>query len=446
MTEQQPAALSQAQMQVEEVAPVLGTPFIIGVLVIVLFFGGFVGWSIYAPIESAAVAQGEVSVEIKRKTIQHLEGGIIGELLVKDGDTVTAGQVLIRLDDTQSKANLTLLQGRYDAIEAQEARLRSERDGLQAIQFPDSLLARKADPDIAEMLDSQQRIFSARMGALVERRAIMEQNIEQYRAEIIGVQGEVKSQHDLINYSNEEIKANEDLHEKGMVGKQRMLELKREVADVTGRLSSNQAAIARVEQRIASTRLEISELDTIRLSEVVDELQSVKAELFDYREKIHSAQYVLKRTEIVAPIAGIIVGMNVQTIGGVVAPGEAVLDIVPTNERLIIEARINPNDIDVVESGLLSHVRFNAFSQRKAKPVEGRVITVSADSLTNERTGEVYYSARIALTGDLKEALGAEGIYPGMQVDVMIVTGSQSTLDYFLRPITQSLSHAFREQ
>jgi HlyD family secretion protein len=129
-----------------------------------------------------------------------------------------------------------------------------------------------------------------------------------------------------------------------------------------------------------------------------------------------------------------------------VAPGEALLDIVPTNERLIIEARINPNDIDVVETGLLSHVRFNAFSQRNAKPVEGRVITVSADSLTNERTGEVYYSASIAITGDLKEALGEEGIYPGMQVDVMIFTGSQSTLDYFLRPITQSLNHAFREQ
>jgi HlyD family type I secretion membrane fusion protein len=433
-------------MLFDEAKPVLGTPFIIGVIIIILFFGGFIGWSAFAPIESAAVAQGEVSVEIKRKTIQHFEGGIIGELLIKDGDTVTAGQVLVRLDDTQSKANLALLQGRYDAIQAQEGRLRSERDGLEVIQFSSSLLARKDDAGIAEILDSQRRIFNARRGALVERRAIMEQNIEQYRAEIIGVQGEVKSQRDLIKLSNEEIKGNEDLYQKGMVGKQRMFELKREAADVMGSLSRNQAVIARAEQQITSARLEIGELDTIRLSEVVDELQSVKAELFDYREKINSAQYVLQRTEIAAPIAGIIVGMNVQTIGGVVAPGEALLDIVPTNERLIIEARINPNDIDVVETGLLSHVRFNAFSQRNAKPVEGRVITVSADSLTNERTGEVYYSASIALTGDLKEALGAEGIYPGMQVDVMIVTGSQSTLDYFLRPITQSLNHAFLEQ
>lgn len=429
-----------------EAKPVLGTPFFIGLVIITLFFGGFIAWSALAPLESAAIAHGEVSVETKRKTIQHLEGGIVDEILVKDGDKVEAGEVMVRLDATQSRANLSLLQGRYDAIQAQEARLQSERDGLSEVQYPESLLTRENDTNIAEILDAQNRIFRAREKSLADRRAIMEHNIEQYKAEIIGLQGEIASQNDLINFSDEEIKANSDLHKRGLVGKQRMLELQREAADVKGKRSNNYASIARVKQGIASTQLEISELDTIRLNEVVDELQNVKAELYDYREKIITAEYVLKRTEIIAPISGIVVGMNLRTVSGVISPGEALLDIVPTNERLVIEAKISPNDIDVVREGLLAHIRFNAFSQRDTKPVDGEVLTISADSIKNERTGEIYYLATIALTGDLKEAIGDEDIYPGMQVDVMIVTGSQTTLDYFFRPITRSASHAFREQ
>ena len=426
--------------------PVLGFPAIFGVMVLVFFFFGFAAWSIYAPLESAAIAPGSVSVETQRKKIQHLEGGIIGEIHVKDGDEVGAGQLLVSLDDTQARANLDLLQGRYDTTYAKEARLQSERDGLSDVRFPENLISRKENKNIAEILDAQRRIFSARKVSLADRRAIMQQNIAQSEAEIIGLQQKIKAQNDLINFSNEEIQANKKLHQKGMVGKQRMLELQREMAEVRGSRSDNLASIARVKQRIASTQLEISELDTIRLNEVVDELQTVKAELYDYQEKISAAEYVLKRTEIRAPIAGIVVGMNIQTIGGVIAPGESLLDIVPTNERLIIEAKVNPDDIDVVEEGLNAHVRFTAFSQRDTQPVEGRVITVSADSLTDDRTGDVYYAAKIALTGDIKAALGEEGLYPGMQVDVMILTGSQTIVDYFLRPITQSFSHAFREQ
>ncbi|NNJ91787.1 MAG: HlyD family type I secretion periplasmic adaptor subunit [Gammaproteobacteria bacterium] len=426
--------------------PVLGLPALFGTVVILLFFGGFAAWSALAPLESAAIARGEVSVETKRKTIQHLEGGIIGDIHVTDGDTVKTGQLLITLDETQAKTNLDLLQGRYDAALAIEARLKTERDGLDTVSFPEALIRRQEEPQITEILDSQRRIFSARQSSLKDRRAVMEQNIAQYEEEIVGLQGKIKAQNQLINFTTEEIKANKDLRKKGMVGKQRMLELQKEAAEVKGERSDNLASIARVKQRIASTRLEISELDTIRLNEVVDELQTVKAELFDYQEKINAAKYVLKRTKIIAPIAGIVVGMKVQTVGGVITPGEELLDIVPTNERLIIEARINPDDIDVVQEGLDAHVRFTAFSSRNSLPVDGKVITVSADSLKDERTGEVYYSAKIALTGDLKEALGDEGIYPGMQVDVMVLTGTQTTIDYFLRPITQSFSHAFREQ
>lgn len=427
-------------------APILGGPAIFGLVTILLFFGGFTAWTLFAPLESAAIAFGQVSVETNRKTIQHLEGGIVSEIHVTDGDVVEAGQLLIQLDDTQARANLDLLQGRYDATLAKEARLQSERDGLEEVHFPNALLSREDNGNIAEILDAQRRVFLAKQTSLSDRRAIMEQNIAQYEAEIIGLQGEINSQNDLITFSDEEIKDNQSLFKKGLVGKQRMLELQREAAEVRGKRSSNYASVARIKQRIASTRMEISELDTIRLNEVVDELQTVKAEIYDYQEKIYAAEFVLKRTKIVAPLPGVVVDMNVRTIGGVISPGESLLDIVPTNVRLIIEAKVNPNDIDVVKEGLNANVKFTAFSQRNVQPVEGKVITVSADSLKDDRTGEVYYSAKIILTGDLTKALGDEEIYPGMQAEVMILTGSQTTIDYFLHPIEQSFSHAFREK
>ncbi|MGB0722394.1 MAG: HlyD family type I secretion periplasmic adaptor subunit [Gammaproteobacteria bacterium] len=440
--EQGPAATASADAP----RPALGVPLLVGQGIIALFFGLFLGWALFAPLDSAAIAPGSVSVDSKRKTIQHLEGGIIGRIHVRDGDTVEAGSILIHLDETQPRANLDLLRKRHDVTLAHIARLTAERDGAGSIRFPEALLQRAQDPEVGAILDGQRRIFQARAEALAGKRAILRQRIEQFRAEIDGLRGQITAQMERIALSDEEIRDNSGLLEKGMVGKQRMLELKRDALEVRGEHSKNVAAVARVEQSIAETRLEITDLDIERLNEVVQELRDVQAEAYDLREKIRAAEDVLRRTEIRAPIAGTVVGLAVHTVGGVIAPGEPLMDIVPAGERLIIEARVDPLDIDVVEPALAAHVRFTAFSQRGTRPVEGRVITVSADSLLDERTGESYYSARIELTGDLEEALGGEVLYPGMQAEVMIVTGTRTPLDYFIKPISDSFNRAFREQ
>ena len=221
---------------------------------------------------------------------------------------------------------------------------------------------------------------------------------------------------------------------------------KRNLTEIKGERAKNISNIARVGQKIVETKLEIINLDTALMNEVVQELREVKTELYDQREKIRVMEDVLKRTDIVAPIAGTVVGLNVHTVGGVIAPGEELMDIVPIGEQLIIEARVNPADIDVVEPGLTAHVRFTAFSQRTTQPVEGMVVTVSADSLSDERTGEVFYTVRIELIDDLQEVMKGKSLYPGMQVEVMILTGAHTPLDYFIQPITQSFNRAFREQ
>lgn len=432
--------------QGEAPRPVLGTPLYVGMGIVALFFGFFIAWAVFAPLDSAAIASGEVGVDSKRKTIQHLEGGIVGRIAVREGDLVEAGQILIHLDETQPLANLELVRQRHDALLAQIARLNAERDGTEAILFPDDLGQRADDGDVGSILDGQRRIFTACRDALEGKRGILTQRIAQFEAEIDGLRGQITSQKERIELADEEIRANRDLLKKGMVGKQRMLELQREAAEVRGERSQNLAAVARVQQSIAETRLEITDLDTERTNEIVQELRDAQTELFDLREKMRAARDVLHRTEIRAPIAGTVVDMQVHTVGGVITPGEPLMDIVPANERLIIEVRVNPLDIDVVEPDLLAHVRFTAFSQRTTKPVEARVVTVSADRLMDDRTGEPYYTARIELTGDLDEALGGGVLYPGMQAEVMIVTGARTPLDYFIRPITDSFNRAFREQ
>jgi HlyD family type I secretion membrane fusion protein len=426
---------------------VLGIPLYVGLGIIILFFCTFFGWAIFSPLESAAIAPGEVSVDTKRKTIQHLEGGIISKIMVRDGDLVTPGEVLIHLDQIQPLANLALIQGRFDAAQALEYRLRAERDQLDKVVFPPELEKRgSSDPEARDILETQESIFRSRRESIAGQRAILNQRIVQYKEEINGLTGQIEAQDEHIAISNQEIRALKNLVAKGFTGNQRMLELKRDLTEIKGERAKNISSIARVGQKIVETKLEIINLDTAQMSEVAQELQEVKAELYDLREKISAVGDVLKRTDIIAPIAGTVVGLNVHTMGGVIAPGEKLMDIVPTGEKLIIEARVNPNDIDVVKPDLPAHIRFSAFNQRTARPVEGKVVTVSADSLSDERTGEVFYSVRIELVSDLQEALKGKSLYPGMQVEVMILTGARTPLDYFFQPITQSFNRAFREQ
>ena len=416
-----------------------------GVAVIAIFLGGGILWAVRAPLSGAVIANGVIGFESKRQTVQHLEGGIIKEILVRDGDVVTQGQLLIRLDDTQPRASLDLLLGRRNAAAALEARLKTERDRRGAVSFPDWLLALDSDASVHQALEGERRIFEARRDTMASQIAVLNQRIAEFGEEIKGLEGEIAADDTQTDLILEEIEAVDALLKKGLERKPRLLALQRRLAEIEGSRSSGRARIARVNQSIGEANLRITELATTRINEAVEQLREVQSSLFDIEERLNASRDVLARTEIRAEQAGAIVDLQVHTKGGVIAPGEDLLDIVPGEDLLIIEARIDPKDIDVVSWGLPARVRFTAFNQRNAVPMDGRVISVSADNLVDERTGEAYYLARIKLDRDPAEFLDGVRLYPGMQAEVMIVTGSRTALEYIMSPVRQSMGRALRE-
>jgi HlyD family type I secretion membrane fusion protein len=421
-------------------------PIVIGCIIIALFFGALGGWAALAPLESAAIAPGEVAIDTKRKTIQHLEGGIIGEILVRDGDIVVAGQVLIRLEEIQSRAELGLLQGRYITASAVEARLIAERDGRKDIAFPEWLLDRLVEPEVIKTVSGQDNIFNSRRESLNHQTLILRQRIAQFEEEITGLEGQIAAENVQLKLIAEESEDVRRLVELGLARRPRLLSLEREAAALEGRRSQNLAGIARIRQSISEARLRISELQTAMVNEVVQQLSETQAELFDLADRIRASEYKLARMEVRAPIEGTIVNLQVHTLGGVIAPGAPLLDIVPSDDSLVIEARVDPGDIDVVRTGLEAHVRISAFSQRNMTPIPGVVTYVSADRLNDERTGVGYYVARIMLEEkDIFEALQGAKLQPGMQAEVMIATGTRTALDVIISPISDSFNRAFRE-
>ncbi len=425
--------------------PDLRKPLLFAAVITIGFLGTFLGWSLLSPIESAAIAMGEVGAEGKQKIIKHLEGGIVEKILIKEGDRVSAGQVLIQLDRTQPRANVDIISSRYHAAQALHARLVAERDSLDAIVFPPALRDGKAQ-NIHSMLAAQQNIFQARRDALHKQRGILSQRIAQFNSEITGLKGAIRSQDVQLKLVKEELDAYQGLEDKGVTaGKVQKLAVQKDYARVEGERSQNAAAISRINQNIIETQLRISTLDVEQLNEVVEQLREVQSELYDLDEKMRAARDVLRRTDIEAPIIGTVVGLQIHTEGGVIGSGEPLLGIVPANEKLVIEAKVDPQDIDVVRPGLSAHVRFSAFSSRTHLPVAAKVITVSADRFVDDRTGAPYYKAEIVLTEDVKKVLAGETLYPGMQAEVMIVTGSRTPMAYLLEPLTDSINRAFRE-
>ena len=422
------------------IAPVMvGAAGIVG-----LFFVVFGGWAALAPLKSAAIAPGVVAVESNRKTIKHLEGGIVAEIGVRDGDVVKAGQTLVRLDDTQARVTLKRLKGRMIAARALVARLVAERDGNERVVFPRSLTADGGAKENEDTLAGQLKIFSARNDAVVAQENILKQQSAQLNEEIAGLKGLIAAENTQIMLIRSEITDLQSLVTKGLAKRPRLLALQRQQAEIQGARSRNVASVARAKQQITETRLRVSELKTQKLNQVVEELRATQTELFDLEERIRSAEDVLARTQIEAPLDGTIVGLQIHTPGGVIGPGESLMDLVPSGAGMIIESQVDPNDIDVVHAGLPAQVRLTAFNQRNLSPINGKVLTVSADRLTDERTGMPYFLARVVLAEDLSEHLTV-ALYPGMQAEVMIVTGERTVLDYIFRPLARSLGRAFRE-
>ena len=418
---------------------------IFGTVVIALFFGAFGVWSAFAPLESAAIAQGDLSVSGERKTVQHLEGGIVTDILVREGDAVAVGQTLILLDDTRARARFFQLQGRNRSAVALKARLEAERDGLEQVRYPGWLRQAVAEAGADDFITTQDRIYRARAESLDNRTAIYRQRIAQLREEATGVTQEIAAQDRQIALLANEVESIRVLVTKGFEGKSRMLSLERRKAEIEGERANNRARVARVQQRIGETRLAIVELGNTNLNEVVAELRDVEARMSDLRESLSTARNELSRTRIVAPVEGTVVNLRVFTRAGVVRPGQPLLDIVPSGADLVIVARIAPTDIDSVSPDLPAQVRLTAFSHLTTPILTGTVLQVSADSLNDERTGVAYYEARVALDSGQPE-LASLKLQPGMPVEVMIITGKRTALDYLLKPIVASFGRALREQ
>ncbi len=426
--------------------PGLGFLIFSGLAVLTMMFGGLVAWSVLAPLESAAVAPGSVSVEFNRKTIKHLEGGIVSKILVAEGDKVRAGQMLIKLDETQARAQLELLRGRRESAAARFARLVAERRGHDRIVFPDWFEQRRGDPRLDEIAARQASIFETRRVALQSQTAILTKRIVQLEEEITGLRGQIKSTRRGLAILGEEVSVVEALVKKGLARKPRLLELQRMEASRQGELSKAISAVARAEQRIGETRLQITDLGVVRNSEITQEMRDVQTELLELGEQLGVAEDVVQRSRIVAPLDGTVVGLQVHTVGGVVGAAEPLVHIIPRDDRLIIEARIDPIDIDVVRAGLMAHVTLTSFNSRHSPALEGKVISVSADSIVDDRDGTTYYLARIELDDDGGAATTGASLRPGMPAQVMIVTGRHTIFEYLLEPLTRTFTVAFREE
>jgi len=416
-----------------------------GVTVLIAFFGSFILWSVLFPIDSAAIAPGKVTVHSNRKTIQHLEGGIIKELLVHDSKLVQKGDLLIRLDDTQARASLDLVQGQLIELLAAETRLLSERDKLDKIKFSKELLKRSKNPKVKKIMKSQENIFNTNKSALAGQNKILDQRIGQLHKEIESLEAQVTSESRQLELVEEEIVAVKYLEARKLIEKPRLLALQREEARILGNRGEHQGLIARAEQRIGETQTQIISLTNNAHKEVLDQLRETQRDLGDLLEREKAALDILTRIDIIAPQSGKVVGLSKHTIGGVINPGEEVLHIIPLHDELVIEARIKPIDIDIVHEGLIAKITFTAFKQRHIPSIEGTVTRISADIFEDPATKTSFYRARISISKDEMKKLGDLKLYQGMPAQVMIIIARQTPFSYFITPLTDSFNRAFRE-
>ena len=422
--------------------PGLGMPVRIGVILFALIFVVFGTWAALAPLQGAAHAPGRVMVASYSKTVQHLEGGIVGNILVANGDRVSAGQPLIELDETQSLAQLEIVSSQFTALRVKEARLISERDGLEAVTYPAELS--DPDPKARQEIEAQNGIFAARKAANQGSVEVLEQRIEQLRSKIDGLKALRESKEKLAASYTEELEDTQTLLSQGFSDKNRLRELERAFATFAGEAADLTAQISSTEVQIGETRLQIIGLERQFQNEVVGELAETQTAIADVTERVRAIEDVFARMTIRSPVEGIVNGMQFHTIGGVISPGTRIVDIVPQDEDLIVEARVSPNDIDRVALDQEATIRFSAFG-RSVPTTFGRVAHLSADIFVDEATGAPYYQARIEVTEQGMEDLEGLQLIPGMPAEVFISTGSRTLLAYLFKPLSNIFARSFIE-
>lgn len=416
-----------------------------GVAVVLCVFGGLGAWAALAPLSGAVIAPGVIVVDSNQKTVQHLEGGIVSEIFVRDGDRVAAGDRLVRLDDTRAAANLAILDGQLHVLRARETRLLAERDNKETLAFPNDLLALKDRADILAILEGEQDQRQTRRATLDGEMAIIEERVAQFRDEIGGLESQVAAKIRQIALIDRELDGLRQLYEKGYAPLTRILALEREAERLAGERGEHTAEIARARGGIGEAELEIVQLRKTFREEVVADLRDAQTQIFDLSQRRVAAADDVRRVEVRAPIGGIVMGLGIHTLGGVVSPGQPILSIVPSNDQLVVEAQVAPNDIDKVTIGLTAIVRLSAFNLRTTPELLGDVVTVSPDRYVDEATGHQYYKARVAIRDSELAHLDGLELLPGMPAEVFINTGERKALSYFVKPFADRLARTFRE-
>jgi HlyD family secretion protein len=417
-----------------------------GNLLVCCFVLGLGTWSTLAPLESAAIAVGTVESESSRKTIQHLEGGIIREILVADGDVVQAGQTLISLEDTKARAEAESLQGQLWDATAREARLQAEQHGEQQVSFPAKLeTARNASPSVATVLAGQQSIFETRRQVFQSQAAVNRDKRSQVENEIEGLRAQQSAAAKRIEIVREEADTVAMLVNKGLERRPRLLSLQREMADIEGRRGEIVAQISRAEQVINESQATLIKLENDRQNEIAQSLREVQSQIFQIRERLQAADDQLLRTAVKAPEDGVVTDLRIHTPGGVIGAGAPLMDLVPRQDRLVVTARVRPEDIDVVRPGLSAEVSLLPYNQRRVPRLKGTVTRVSADRLLDKRTDQPYYATRIHVEDPRVAEIDGLRIIPGMPAQVFIKTGRGTVALYALKPLLDSFSNAFHE-
>ena len=419
----------------------------IGWLIVAATFGIGLGWAALAPLSSAVVASGIVKVETDRKKIQHPEGGVVQAIFAKEGMHVKAGDVLVRLDATKAGSGYGMVRGGRDVALATLARLTAERDDLPAIAWPPELKAREADPQVADILRSQTQLFQARRNSLQGELNILAEQTTALRSEISGLESQQRSKEEQMASLKHDLDSLLDLEKHGMVEKTRVRSVEREHTKLLGERDEIVARIAQARTAISEKGLRRFQLRKAFSEEVVAELKKVQAEGFELQERETAAKRTLEQTELRAPVDGTITELRVHTAGGVIAPGEVLMELVPSSDRLVVEARVMPQDVDRVAVGLPASLKLHAFGAQVSTELDARVSYVSADAAADPRTEQTWFTVRLDVAPEALDKIGSQNkVVPGMQTDVFIRTGQRTFLGYLMQPLSDSFRRAWRER
>jgi HlyD family secretion protein len=418
---------------------------IVGFLSVLLMVGVVGGWANFTELNGAVIAPATIMVESYSKKVQHKEGGIVGEIRVKDGDRVEIGQTLIVLDNSETKSELTIIDGLLDEALAKRARLEAQRDRASAIIFPPEVLARAGEPGVAAIMAGQTKLFNARLQSVVGKKDQLTQQIGQLSEQIGGLESQRISKEKQLTLISAELTDLKDLQSKGLVPVSRVMAMDRETARLDGERGELVASKASAEARIAEVKVQILQIDEEDLSQTLTELRDIEGRVAELKERKLAVASRLERMVIKSPITGDVYQLAVHTVGGVIGPGESLMLIVPEADELILQAQIMPQDIAKVRPGQIAHIRFPAFNSRLTPEVAAAVTQISADTSRIDASSPPFYSVRLMISATELAKLGSNKLKPGMPAEAFIQTEAQTPMTYFLKPLTDQFAHALRE-